>query len=220
MRILIVMDPGIAIPVKGYGGHERLVEMFAKEYLKLGHQVDLLITNGSYVTGCRVFGLGNNGFPQTKNERRKTVFTAWKFLWKHCKEYDLIHNFGRLIYLLPVLNKKVHKIMTYGREISNRNIHFIQKLPNQFLSFTGCSTNLINRAAVVGNWHTVYNAIEFNKYTSTQNLPADAPLMFLGRIEKIKGCHTAIEVAKATNNQLIIAGNISPLKEEAEYFKQ
>ena len=33
MRILIVMDPGIIIPVKGYGGHERLVEMFAKEYL-------------------------------------------------------------------------------------------------------------------------------------------------------------------------------------------
>ncbi|MBC7687743.1 MAG: glycosyltransferase, partial [Aquabacterium sp.] len=40
-----------------------------------------------------------------------------------------------------------------------------------------------------------------------------------GRIEKVKGCHTAIEVARATNNKLIIAGNISPLKDEAIYFK-
>ena len=46
------MDPGILIPVKGYGGHERLVEMFAREYHRLGHEVHLLITGGSKVEGC------------------------------------------------------------------------------------------------------------------------------------------------------------------------
>ena len=44
MRILIIMDPGILIPVKGYGGHERLVEMFAKEYHRMGHEVHLLLS--------------------------------------------------------------------------------------------------------------------------------------------------------------------------------
>jgi glycosyltransferase involved in cell wall biosynthesis len=48
----------------------------------------------------------------------------------------------------------------------------------------------------------------------------EAPLIFLGRIEKVKGCHSAIAIAKATNNKLIIAGNISPLGDEQEYFKQ
>ena len=45
-------------------------------------------------------------------------------------------------------------------------------------------------------------------------------MIFLGRIEKIKGCHTAIEVAKATNNKLIIAGNISKLPEEIDYYEE
>ena len=62
MKILIVMDPGILIPVKGYGGHERLVEMFAKEYHKTGHQVHLLITTGSSVEGCTVHCYGNEGY--------------------------------------------------------------------------------------------------------------------------------------------------------------
>jgi glycosyltransferase involved in cell wall biosynthesis len=220
MKILIIMDPGIMIPVKGYGGHERLVEMFAKEYHRLGHEVDLLITNGSHVKGCKVHGLGKEGFPPEKKDARKTIFKAWKFLRKHKKDYDLIHNFGRLIYLLPVLNKKVKKIMTYGREIRTRNITYILKLPHKNLVFTGCSQNLVDRANVPGIWHAVYNAIEFNKYNCTDNLREDAPLMFLGRIEKIKGCHTAITVAKETGNKLIIAGNISPLAEEQKYYEK
>lgn len=214
------MDPGIMIPVKGYGGHERLVEMFAKEYHRLGHEVDLLITTGSHVKGCKVYGLGKEGFPPEKKDARKAIFRAWKFLRKRRNDYDLIHNFGRLIYLLPVLNKKVKKIMTYGREIRARNIEYILKLPHKNLVFTGCSQNLIDRATVPGEWHAVYNAIEFDKYECKENLPDDAPLIFLGRIEKIKGCHTAIAVAKETNSKLIIAGNISPLAEEQEYFEK
>ena len=220
MKILIIMDPGIMIPVKGYGGHERLVEMFAKEYHRLGHEVDLLITTGSYVKGCKVHGLGKEGFPPEKKDARKAIFRAWKFLRKRRNDYDLIHNFGRLIYLLPVLNKKVKKIMTYGREIRARNIEYILKLPHKNLVFTGCSQNLIDRANVPGEWHAVYNAIEFDKYSCKEYLSEDAPLIFLGRIEKIKGCHTAIAVAKETNNKLIIAGNISPLAEEQEYFEK
>jgi glycosyltransferase involved in cell wall biosynthesis len=220
MRVLIIMDPGILIPVTGYGGHERLVEMFAKEYVRLGYEVHLLITNGSHVDGCVMHGLGKAGFPPKKSDAKKAVFTAWKFLWKHNNSFDLIHNFGRLIYLLPVWNAKVKKIMTYGREITGANINKLLKLPNKNIVFTGCSKNLISRSGAKGNWHAVYNAIEFDKYNLQENIADDAPLMFLGRIEKIKGCHTAIEVAKATNHTLIIAGNISPLLQEQKYFEE
>ncbi len=214
------MDPGIPIPVKGYGGHERLVEMFAKEYLKLGHEVHLLITNGSHVPGCVVHGLGKEGFPPPKRDRNKTLFTAWKFLWKHRDDFDLIHNFGRLFYLLPVLNNSVKKIMTYGRIINSRNIKYINKLPFKNLIFTASSDWCVSTGNVAGKWETVFNAIEFNKYTLKTDVSAEAPLIFLSRIERLKGAHEAINIAKNTNNKLIIAGNISPLKEEQEYFKE
>ena len=220
MKILIVMDPGILIPVAGYGGHERLVEMFAKEYTRLGNDVHLLVTNGSHVPNCTVHSLGKVGFPPTKKDANKAIFTAWKFLWKNRKEYDLIHNFGRLIYLLPVWNSKVKKIMTYGREITGSNINKLLRLPHKNIAFTGCSNNLISRSGAKGNWHTVYNAINFSAYNLVENIATNAPLIFLGRIEKIKGCHTAIAIAKETGNSLIIAGNISTLDEEKKYFEE
>ena len=110
--------------------------------------------------------------------------------------------------------------MTYGREISSRNIKLINKLPKKNLVFTGCSKDLISRVHAGGRWEAVYNAIEFEKFTLQEQVAAEAPLMFLGRIEKVKGAHTAIQVAKATGHQLILAGNISPLANERKYFEQ
>ena len=220
MKILIVMDPGILVPPKGYGGHERLVEMFAKEYARLGHDVHLLVTEGSKVPGCTIHPVGKEGFPPKKWDARRAIPKAWSFLWKHRNDFDLVHNFGRLVYLLPILNHPVKKIMTYGREISQRNITWINKLPNQRLVFTGCSQNLISRIDAKGSWKAVYNAIRFDQYTLQPQVDSAAPLIFLGRIERIKGCHTAIDVAKKTNHTLIIAGNVSPLPGEQRYFEE
>jgi glycosyltransferase involved in cell wall biosynthesis len=214
------MDPGILVPPKGYGGHERLVAMFAQEYQRQGHDVHLLVTAGSYVEGSTMHPFGKEGFPPKKPDALKAIPVAWKFLWQHLKVFDLIHNFGRLVYLLPVLHKSVKKIMTYGREISQRNIRYINKLPNKNIVFTGCSNDLVLRGNVAGIWKTVYNAIVFKNYTLQSKVTSSAPLIFLGRIERVKGCHTAIAIAKSTNQKLIIAGNISPLADEQEYFKQ
>lgn len=220
MRILLVMDPGILVPPKGYGGHERLVYMFAREYARLGHEVHLLVTSGSVVEGCTVHPFGKEGFPPKKWDARLAIPTAWKFLWQHRNQFDLVHNFGRLAYLLPILNHPIKKIMTYGREISSRNIQLMNRLPNRNLVYTGCSKNLISRVTAGGRWEAVYNAIPFQQYSVQPNVAADAPLMFLGRIERIKGAHTAIAVAKATGHRLILAGNVSPLDDERAYFEQ
>ena len=110
--------------------------------------------------------------------------------------------------------------MTYGREISSRNIRLMNRLSNRNLVYTGCSRDLISRVHAGGRWEAVYNAIPFEQYTLQPEVPADAPLMFLGRIERIKGAHTAIAVAKATGNRLILAGNVSPLPEEKLYFEE
>ena len=213
------MDPGILIPVTGYGGIERIVELLAKEYLTLGHEVHLLVTKGSNIEGCVMHPFGHSGFPPKKWNARLAIAVAWKFIWEHKNKFDLIHNFGRLIYFLPILNKRVKKIMSYQREISKKNIFIISKLPHKNIFFTGCSKDLIERNYLPGNWSAIHNCCDFNSYRLTKNVNIDAPLIFLGRIERVKGCHTAIEIAKATNNQLVIAGNISMLDDEKKYYE-
>lgn len=218
----MVMDPGILVPPNGYGGIERIVEILALQYTAMGHEVHLLVTPGSFVKGCTVYPFGKEGFPPKKMDALKAIPTAWQFLWNHRNDFDLVHSFGRLAYLLPILNHPVKKIMSYQREIDKRNIWLINKLPRKNIFFTACSADLLSRLNIAskGIWGAVYNAVIFSKYTLQPKVPDDAPLMFLGRLERIKGCHTAIEIAKSTGSKLIIAGNISTLPEELEYFEK
>ena len=173
------MDPGILVPPIGYGGHERLVAMFAEEYKRLGHEVHLLVTDGSFIEGCTMHPFGKQGFPPKKRDAIKAIPTAWRFLWKNRNDFDLVHNFGRLIYLLPLWNVSIKKIMTYGREITGSNINRLLKLPHQNLVFTGCSKSLISRSGAKGKWQPVYNAIDFSRYSSVSAIAENAPLIFL-----------------------------------------
>jgi glycosyltransferase involved in cell wall biosynthesis len=220
MRILLVMDPGILVPPKGYGGHERLVYMFAKEYTRLGHEVHLLVTTGSLVDGCTVHNFGKEGFPPKRINALLAIPKAWSFLRKNRNKYNLIHNFGRLAYLLPILKHPIKKIMTYGRIIDKKNILFINKLPNTNVIFTAPSNWCVSTGNVSGEWHTVFNAIDFSKYTLVENMSNDAPLIFLSRLERQKGAHEAIKIALQTGNKLILAGNISALPDEIQYFEK
>src|SRR5947209_3227488 len=48
----------------------------------------------------------------------------------------------------------------------------------------------------------------------------DAPLVFLGRLERIKGAHAAIAIAKGSGRRLILAGNHATSGPESTYFHQ
>ncbi|MDB5145711.1 MAG: hypothetical protein JWQ66_4424 [Mucilaginibacter sp.] len=219
MRILLIMDPGIPVPPVLYGGHERLVYIFAEEYIKLGHEVTLLAGPDSYCSGKTItFGL--NDVDRSTFIKFKEIKFVWQFLCQQKDNFNLIHNFGRLIYLLPVLNFPVKKIMTYGRPVSAKGIRIVNALPNRNLIFTACSNYCVSTGNVAGVWKTVYNAINFSQYKLSDKVKDDAPLMFLGRLDKIKGVHTAIKVAKATGKKLWIAGNISKSADNYNYFKE
>src|ERR1700760_3735017 len=103
MKILLIMDPGIPVPPKLYGGHERLVYLFAEEYQRLGHEGTLLAGPQSFFRGQKG-NFGANDLKRSKADRTKEAFFVWRYLWKNRTTFDLVHNFGRLVYLLPILH--------------------------------------------------------------------------------------------------------------------
>lgn len=219
MRILLIMDPGIPIPPPLYGGHERLVYLFAEEYRRLGHEVSLLAGPDSSIPG-KVYTFGINDLKRSKWQKVKELFYVWSFLRKRKSKFDLIHNFGRLLYLLPILDQPVKKIMTYGRRISGRGIRIMNSFPKKSICFTACSDFCVSTGNVAGRWETVYNSIDFSMYSLQERVEPDAPLMFLGRLDKIKGPHVAIQVAKKTKNRLWIGGNLPTTPDNMEYFEK
>jgi glycosyltransferase involved in cell wall biosynthesis len=218
MRILLIMDPGLPVPPPLYGGHERLVSLFAEAYVRMGHEVSVLSGPGSATAG-KNYHFGSNKLNRSRFQRMKELVSAWRFLRRTRGQFDLVHNFGRLLYLLPLLNHPVKKIMSYGRRVSPAGIRQINQLPNRNLVFTACSDYCVSTGNVAGRWQTVYNAVDFAAYDLKGQVSEDAPLMFLGRLDQTKGPHTAIEVALASGRRLWIGGNIPTTPDNLEYFK-
>jgi glycosyltransferase involved in cell wall biosynthesis len=219
MKILLVMDPGIPVPPKLYGGIERIVYQLAIAYTQLGHEVTLLAGPASEIKGVKIISFGKNDLNKSTLQSFREILFAWFFLWRNKNSFNFIHNFGRLLYFLPILKSKTTKVMSYQRDVTTKNIQQIMAYHPQNFYFTGCSSYTVSTGNIAGKWYPIFNGAEENVYQCSENVPFDAPLMFLGRLDQVKGCHHAIALAKKTNRKLVIAGNISNIPSELAYYE-
>jgi len=218
MRILLTADPELPVPPKLYGGIERIIDVLVRGLRESGHTVGLVAHRDSEVLAHQVFAWPGKRSQQKVDVMRNTA--ALGFAARQFKP-DLIHSFSRVMYLLPLLVSRVPKVMSYQRPPSARTVSYGAKLGNGSLTFTGCSEHISKRIrAAGGKAETIYNCVELKKYTFTPKVPTDAPLLFLSRIERIKGAHTAIEIARRTKRRLLIAGNHATDGEEGRYWRE
>ncbi len=122
--------------------------------------------------------------------------------------FDIVHSFGRIAYLLPLLPLSIPKLMTYQREVTPASVARGHRLSCGTLHFSAISRWMMADVEHLANWHLVYNGVPMAVYDFAPSVAADAPLVFLGRVEYIKGAHLAIEIARKSGRHLVIAGNI------------
>lgn len=220
MRILLLMDPFIPVPPKYYGGIERVVYDIACRYVSMGHSVTIVAGNGS-TSPDRLITYGKSVSAQSIKINFKLLLEVTTILYKEIPKHDVVHNFGRLAWLFPIAWTKIRKVHTYMRYITPLNIKYLNKIGVKNIVYTGVSDAIVGTGSNGGGeWRTVYNCAPINLFSPQFNLVNDAPLVFLGRLERCKGAHNAIIVARLSKRRLIIAGNISDLEEEKIYFEQ
>jgi glycosyltransferase involved in cell wall biosynthesis len=134
--------------------------------------------------------------------------------------FDVVHSFARLAYLTPLLLLRLPKIMSYQRGISPRSVRLGNLLARGSLNFTACAAHLIRQWQHDKNFHVIYNGVPLASYQCTVRVEPDAPLVYLGRVEEIKGVHLAIEVAKNSRRRLVIAGNVPRAEHHQHYFAE
>ena len=219
MKILLIMDPFIKVPPDHYGGIERVVADLAARLRQSGHQVTLWAAPGSQIDGA-VEPFGREQEWTRWSNIRNTLTLAGRFL-RAPRRFDVIHNFGRLAYLAPVLAREVPKVQTYMRWITPGNMRTADRLGARRLHYTAVSEVIANTGRPGGgDWSVIYNCAVPARYPFVAGTdPRTAPMVFLGRLDRIKGAHHAITVARRLQRRLIIAGNISPLPHEEHYFR-
>jgi glycosyltransferase involved in cell wall biosynthesis len=210
MKIALSADPEIPVPPRLYGGIERIVDMLARGLVARGHDVTLFAHPDSATVGRLV------PWPGRASQSRADIVRNALTLADHVRrgQFDVLHSFSRLAYLLPILPSRTPKIMSYQREISPRTTRLAHALSRGTLEFTAISDWMMRGVSHVGRWSLVPNGVDLDIYPFVCSVAFNAPLVFLGRIEEIKGPHLAIEVARRSGRRLVIAGNI-PIDKQA-----
>ena len=220
VRILITADPYIPIPPLWYGGIERILDFLVRGLSHRGHEITLIAHPDSQVPATLVpYGSPPHfGFVPRVTELAQVASA----LWRRRGAFDVVHSFGRLAALLPILPmRRLAKVQSYQRDIPWVSVARAVKLAGSSIAFTGCAACVYrDRPAGIdtGRWLTIPNGVDVAGFTCTSSTAPDAPLMFLGRLEPIKGPHHAIAIARRANRNLIIAGNTVP--EYASYFDE
>jgi glycosyltransferase involved in cell wall biosynthesis len=216
MKIALIVNPLIPVPPEQYGGIERIVFMLIKELMEFGHDVTLYAHPDSKP--------GSNFIPYTENpayglkDMLKTNMLTSALLFKN---FDLVHTFGRMSNIALLMRSKLPKVVSYQLPPTISQVKKAAKLARRnSLYFTACSNYIADQIRPYCNVTTIYNGVDLNDYEAGLTVPADAPLVFLGRIQKEKGTAIAIEVAKKSGNRLVIAGNIPNEALHQRYFDE
>ncbi len=204
LRVALTVDPEIPVPPIHYGGIERIVDMLARGLAARGHDVTVFAHPASRTAGRLVPWPGRASRARADTVRNAAAL-ARHVLAGRC---DLVHSFSRIAYMAPILPFPVPKLMSYQREINPRAAALGHRLSRGSLRFSAISRHMMRLVAGVGRWRLVSNGVPLAAYDFRPDPGREAPLVFLGRVEEIKGPHLAIEAAKRAGLPLVIAGNV------------
>lgn len=204
MRIALTADPEIPVPPIHYGGIERIVDMLARGLVARGHEVTVFAHAKSATAGRLIPWPGRTSRSKGDTVRNAAMLARQAL----CGRFDLMHSFSRLAYLAPFLPAPIPKLMSYQRGITRRSVRLGHQLSRGTLWFSAISRHLMAGVADIGTWRLVFNGVPLALYDFCSDPGPDAPFVFLGRIEEIKGPHLAIEIARRAGIPLTIAGNV------------
>ena len=224
LRIAVTADPYLPVPPRLYGGIERVVDFLVRGLLDRGHEVTLFAHPESQTPAALVpYGCP----PHTSRQARlRELAQVGLRLRRNRRDYDVVHSFGRLAALVPVLrDRRLAKVQSYQRnDLPVRSIRRAMRWAGASVRFTSCSARMLQDLPAdvgpdSGGWTVIHNGVDLHTYAARSTVPPDAPLVFLGRIEAIKGVHHAIEIARRSQRRLVVAGNRPDDEVSNRYFE-
>ena len=208
-RIAVLSPVAWRTPPRAYGAWETVASNIAEGLVARGWDVTLFATKDS-ITAGKLCGIIEKGYEKDQSQDPRVVgMLHISEIMERADEFDLIHNnfdyppltFSRLI--------KTPMLTTIHGFSSPNILPVYRKYKDTYY----VSISDSDRAPELAYLATVYNGIDLSNLTFREK-PGDK-LVWLGRIHPDKGVDLAIEVAKKSGMDLIIAGII----QDQAYFE-
>ncbi len=229
MRIALVAPLVTTIAQPYVGGSQALVAELARGLLQRGHQATLFARTGSSVSGVTIESLDvpesvrPANFSRSDQERplddgfftQSNLFLQlFLALQRRHDEFDIIHAHAfdwpafvcsALVHNVPILHT-LH-LPAVSPEI-NEALRVLHQQGHPLTLITVSHACARTYAAYTPLDAIIYNGLDIEAIPFAAHVPADAPLLFAGRIAPEKGVEAAIEIALQANQHLLLAGGI------------
>jgi glycosyltransferase involved in cell wall biosynthesis len=170
------------IPVKGYGGTQRVVVWLARGLVQLGHQVTILALGGSRIPEAHVIPLTGKQFKGREFDITPLIPSSADILHAHSP--------------LARTPKHPHVFTLHGNlrqgAAAAQNIIFLSA----------------DHARRHGSTTFVYNGVDPSDYVFRSR--KNGYDLFLGRLHSVKGYRWAIQGARQSGKRLVVAGGWRP----------
>jgi len=211
MRIAMLSPIAWRTPPRHYGPWESVVSLLSEGLVSRGYNVTLFATGDSETSG-KLHSICARGY----EENRSIMPKVWECLhiselFEHAEDFDIIHNnfdFLPLTYTGLISTPVVTTIHGF----SSPGILPVYKKYNSKVFYVSISD--ADRSPDLDYIKTIHHGIDIKQF-DFQPEPDDY-LLFFGRIHHDKGAREALEIARACNKKLILAGII---QDEAYYHQ-
>ncbi len=235
MRVALVAPLVSAIAEPHVGGAQALLADLARGLVQRGHQVTLFARADSFVPGVYIepiavpdsvqpanFSEPLREYPAMNRRSTDAGFFAQANLFLELflqlrgrnAEFDLIHAHAfdwpafacsALVHAIPVLHT-IH-LPALSVEINSAlSVLHRQGHPLTLITVShACARTYADYTSID---HVIYNGLDLDAIPFAPVVPAEAPLLFAGRIAPEKGVEAAIEIARRAGRRLLIAGGI------------
>ena len=200
MRIALISTPFVTVPPRRYGGTELMVAELSDGLVERGHDVTLFGTGDSFTPAelCSLYHEAQ--WPPDVMQDINHV--SWAMRQAYDGGFDVVHAnsaaalvFTRFMHSLPL-------VYTLHHSRDDALSHFYRYFPD--VHYVAISHDQARRETGVRLPHVIHHGLNPARY-SWRERAADY-VCFLARFAKVKGPHTAIDVAGEAGVPIRVAG--------------
>jgi glycosyltransferase involved in cell wall biosynthesis len=221
LRIAMVAPPWIAVPPSGYGGVEAVVALLSEALVARGHDVTLFAAPGSRST-ARVYPLLEDAHPAEIGSslfESDHVASAWEQIDLAAEgglPFDVMHDHSGFTALAMADRVNVPVVHTIHGAFVRETKRFYRRHGHKAHLVAISRTQAESAPPGVQIDAVVPNPIKVDRWplrTEKQDY-----LLWIGRMDPVKGADRAIEAARLADRMLVLAGPVQTGQEE--YFRK
>ena len=221
LRVAVLAPPWISVPPPGYGGIEAVVALLCEGLVGHGHEVTLFAAPGS-CSVARVRPLLEDAHPHEIGSslyESDHVACAWEEIESAAERglpFDVVHDHSGFTALAMADRVDVAVVHTIHGPFDRETAPFYRRHGRKARLVALSRTQADSAPAGVRIADLVSNPIAVDRWplrTEKQNY-----LLWIGRMDPVKGAHRAIEAARLAGRTLVLAGPVQTGQEQ--YFRE